>query len=266
MRRRASKPIMEKKRRARINECLNTLKNLVLKANKKDPSRYSKLEKADILEMTVNHVQSLHRQEPSPTVVAAPRQPKPVPQEAMVRYQTGYSHCASAITQFLAQDPTLSSATKERLMTRLQGNLQGLQCTNTSVNSHPPGSPPPSMSPSPTPSTASFMIRPSAEYVALPPSGVWASPQTQVDCHPAPPSPPLSHTSSSIDFQYMAPSSPYHPHTPPVHYYSASPAYSFSQSPSYIDACSSRSPSPQPLDLAPIRAPESDDDNCWRPW
>lgn len=85
----SSKPIMEKRRRARINESLGQLKTLILDALKKDvsggggtgrgargrpagpcrceprmcpqSSRHSKLEKADILEMTVKHLRSLQR-------------------------------------------------------------------------------------------------------------------------------------------------------------------------------------------------------------
>lgn len=79
---------MEKRRRARINESLGQLKTLILDALKKDvsaggsgrgarghtglpgrseprlfpqSSRHSKLEKADILEMTVKHLRSLQR-------------------------------------------------------------------------------------------------------------------------------------------------------------------------------------------------------------
>ncbi|OQR68849.1 protein deadpan-like, partial [Tropilaelaps mercedesae] len=70
--RRTTKPIMEKRRRARINSSLNELKNLILDYNKtKDSVRHSsssssnsnsnKLEKADILEMAVRHVEMLHR-------------------------------------------------------------------------------------------------------------------------------------------------------------------------------------------------------------
>jgi len=44
--RRSNKPIMEKRRRARINNCLNELKTLILDATKKDPARHSKLEKS----------------------------------------------------------------------------------------------------------------------------------------------------------------------------------------------------------------------------
>jgi len=52
-RRKAQKPRIEKLRRDRINGSLDEIKHLVLEALNKDSSRYSKMEKADILEMTV---------------------------------------------------------------------------------------------------------------------------------------------------------------------------------------------------------------------
>ncbi|XP_029911920.1 transcription factor HES-2-like [Myripristis murdjan] len=51
--RKTMKPLMEKRRRARINDSLNHLKSLILPLTGRDKTRYSKLEKADILEMTV---------------------------------------------------------------------------------------------------------------------------------------------------------------------------------------------------------------------
>lgn len=59
---------MEKKRRARINDSLETLKQILLdskttlkeSADKKNGQRTAKLEKADILEMTVRYLQHLH--------------------------------------------------------------------------------------------------------------------------------------------------------------------------------------------------------------
>lgn len=84
-----SKPIMEKKRRARINKCLDQLKSLlesyystsvsahrlelkhlrigfdILYSNTKpvflSQIRKRKLEKADILELTVNHLRNLQK-------------------------------------------------------------------------------------------------------------------------------------------------------------------------------------------------------------
>lgn len=51
--RRANKPLMEKRRRARINQSLAALKALILDSAKADNTKHSKLEKADILELTV---------------------------------------------------------------------------------------------------------------------------------------------------------------------------------------------------------------------
>ncbi|XP_046679134.1 transcription factor HES-2-like [Homalodisca vitripennis] len=53
---------MEKKRRARINHSLNELKRLITEASTKEgaKAKAAKLEKADILEMAVKHVQYLH--------------------------------------------------------------------------------------------------------------------------------------------------------------------------------------------------------------
>uniref|UniRef100_A0A8C8SMP7 Hes family bHLH transcription factor 2 n=1 Tax=Pelusios castaneus TaxID=367368 RepID=A0A8C8SMP7_9SAUR len=57
--RKTLKPLMEKRRRARINESLNQLKTLILPLVGKGSSRYSKLEKADILEMTVQFLKEI---------------------------------------------------------------------------------------------------------------------------------------------------------------------------------------------------------------
>lgn len=57
---------MEKRRRARINKSLDELKALVLEAaadDSDDSCRRSKLEKADILEMTVRHLRKLQKQQ-----------------------------------------------------------------------------------------------------------------------------------------------------------------------------------------------------------
>ncbi|XP_061826481.1 transcription factor HES-2-like [Nerophis lumbriciformis] len=57
--RKTMKPLVEKRRRARINDGLNHLKDLILPLTGKDNTRYSKLEKADILEMTVRFLSDI---------------------------------------------------------------------------------------------------------------------------------------------------------------------------------------------------------------
>lgn len=60
--RKIRKPLMEKKRRARINDSLEALKDILLKNTVAvtQGSRPTKLEKADILEMTVRYLNALH--------------------------------------------------------------------------------------------------------------------------------------------------------------------------------------------------------------
>ncbi|CAL4096078.1 unnamed protein product, partial [Meganyctiphanes norvegica] len=91
--RKSQKPLMERKRRQRINRCLVELKSLVLEATKKEPSRYSKLEKADVLEMTVKHLRSMYRPDGSgrKTILA----------DEMAKYRAGYAQCASEVSRFL---------------------------------------------------------------------------------------------------------------------------------------------------------------------
>lgn len=62
--RKVRKPIMEKKRRARINDSLENLKKILLECDPetcmgKHGQRSRKLEKADILELTVKYLQNL---------------------------------------------------------------------------------------------------------------------------------------------------------------------------------------------------------------
>uniref|UniRef100_A0A0R3S0K9 BHLH domain-containing protein n=1 Tax=Elaeophora elaphi TaxID=1147741 RepID=A0A0R3S0K9_9BILA len=63
MERKLKKPLMEKRRRARMNECLDQLKHLLLHIS---PNHRTKLEKADILEMTVAYLNQMQHP-PSPS-------------------------------------------------------------------------------------------------------------------------------------------------------------------------------------------------------
>ncbi|KRT84817.1 HLH domain containing protein [Oryctes borbonicus] len=114
--RRSNKPIMEKRRRARINNCLNELKTLILDAMKKDPARHSKLEKADILEMTVKHLQNMQRQQAAMSVATDPT--------VINKFRAGFSECASEVSRFPGLDPVV----KRRLLQHLANCLnQGKQ-------------------------------------------------------------------------------------------------------------------------------------------
>ncbi|VEN57872.1 unnamed protein product [Callosobruchus maculatus] len=109
--RRSNKPIMEKRRRARINNCLNELKTLILDAMKKDPARHSKLEKADILEMTVKHLQNLQRQQLAMSAASDP--------SVVNKFKAGFNECATEVGRFPGLDPIV----KRRLLQHLANCL-----------------------------------------------------------------------------------------------------------------------------------------------
>ncbi|KAM9855452.1 transcription factor HES-5-like [Aulostomus maculatus] len=103
------KPIVEKMRRDRINSCIEQLKIILEKEfHKQEPN--SKLEKADILEMTVSFL----RQQLQPGLSPSD-------------YSRGYSHCWRDSLHFLsAGSPTEGSPT-EASATRLQDLQQQQQ-------------------------------------------------------------------------------------------------------------------------------------------
>lgn len=113
---------MEKRRRARINQCLNEIKTLILEAMKKDvrlfnistyihtyiyacskydcsytlqPARHSKLEKADILEMAVKHLQNVQRQQLAMAIAGDPT--------VLRRFKTGFEECARQVSTYIDQ-------------------------------------------------------------------------------------------------------------------------------------------------------------------
>uniref|UniRef100_A0A3Q3X991 BHLH domain-containing protein n=1 Tax=Mola mola TaxID=94237 RepID=A0A3Q3X991_MOLML len=84
--RKTLKPLLEKKRRARINDSLGHLKSLILPLVGKDNARYSKLEKADILEMTVRFLRDL---------------PSTSAKDPADSYKEGYKACLQRVSALL---------------------------------------------------------------------------------------------------------------------------------------------------------------------
>ncbi|NXK69698.1 HES1 factor, partial [Sylvietta virens] len=111
----SSKPIMEKRRRARINESLGQLKTLILDALKKDSSRHSKLEKADILEMTVKHLRNLQRAQMTAALSADPT--------VLGKYRAGFNECMNEVTRFLSTCEGVNTDVRTRLLSHLSACL-----------------------------------------------------------------------------------------------------------------------------------------------
>ncbi|XP_051962313.1 transcription factor HES-5-like [Xyrauchen texanus] len=110
------KPIVEKMRRDRINSCIDQLKSLLEKElHSHDPN--TKLEKADILEMTVSFLKKQLR-------LPAAR--------AQRDYNEGYSHCWRESMQFLTLHSTGGGSARE-----LQ-HLHNAQRASSAVSTTPP--------------------------------------------------------------------------------------------------------------------------------
>ncbi|XP_060803305.1 uncharacterized protein LOC106137899 [Amyelois transitella] len=117
--RKTNKPIMEKKRRARINHCLNELKELLLDKTDKDPARHSKLEKADILELTVKHLQKLQRQQLAAAIAADPA--------VLHRFKAGFGDCAVEVRRYLSRLASVPTGLRHRLGNHLNSCIDGIQ-------------------------------------------------------------------------------------------------------------------------------------------
>ncbi|PVD35397.1 hypothetical protein C0Q70_02359 [Pomacea canaliculata] len=106
----SSKPIMEKRRRARINASLAELKSLLLEVIKKEGARHSKMEKADILEMAVKHLRQIQRQQytsggTDPTLSD--------------KYRLGFNECAQEVSRYLGASEEDDAELRARLLNHL---------------------------------------------------------------------------------------------------------------------------------------------------
>ncbi|XP_038608196.1 transcription cofactor HES-6-like [Tachyglossus aculeatus] len=112
--RKLRKPLIERKRRERINNCLDQLKEAVVGAFHLDQS---KLEKADILEMTVKHLQNIQNNkimEESTTGL-----------EAQQRFSTGYIQCMHEVHNLLLTCEWTDRTLGPRLLSHLLKSLPG---------------------------------------------------------------------------------------------------------------------------------------------
>lgn len=128
--RKSSKPIMEKRRRARINESLSQLKTLILDALKKDSSRHSKLEKADILEMTVKHLRNLQRAQMTAALSTDP--------SVLGKYRAGFSECMNEVTRFLSTCEGVNTEVRTRLLGHLANCMTQINAMTYPGQPHPP--------------------------------------------------------------------------------------------------------------------------------
>merc|ERR1712109_58163 len=124
--RKVMKPLLERKRRARINKCLDELKDLMVYALQSEGESITKLEKADVLELTVNHMRKLKRQQ----------QLQANPSLDMDRYRAGFTACASEVSRFMASMPVVNITMGTHLMGHLGSSISTLE-GKTSMASAP---------------------------------------------------------------------------------------------------------------------------------
>nr|XP_056706137.1 transcription cofactor HES-6-like isoform X2 [Euleptes europaea] len=109
--RKLRKPLIERKRRERINNCLDQLKETVVGAFQLDQS---KLEKADILEMTVKHLQNIQNSKIMDSTLGL---------EAQQRYSTGYIQCMHEVHNLLLTCEWMDKTLGARLLNHLLKSL-----------------------------------------------------------------------------------------------------------------------------------------------
>ena len=90
--RKVMKPLLERKRRARINKCLDDLKDLMVTALQSEGESITKLEKADVLELTVRHLQKLNRQ-------------RRLTASTTDQFRDGFASCVAEVGRFVTSTP-----------------------------------------------------------------------------------------------------------------------------------------------------------------
>ncbi|KAK1124176.1 hairy-related 8a isoform X1 [Acipenser oxyrinchus oxyrinchus] len=165
--RKLRKPLIERKRRERINCSLDQLKGIMVDAYNLDQS---KLEKADVLEITVQHMEGLQRAGPTSGKECV---------EAQQRYSTGYIQCMHEVHNLLLTCQGLDKSVGARLLNHLLKSLPQISSESAAV----PGGTPPRPPSSASSSSSSSSLPASPLYHRVPP------------CVPSPQPSPLRHYS-----------------------------------------------------------------------
>ncbi|XP_056599304.1 transcription cofactor HES-6 [Triplophysa dalaica] len=104
--RKTRKPLVEKKRRARINESLHELRLLL-----DDTDAQAKMENAEVLEMTVKRVESILQNKVT--------EADSVSREANERYAAGYIQCMHEVHTFVSSCPGIDATIAADLLNHL---------------------------------------------------------------------------------------------------------------------------------------------------
>ncbi|KAM4589252.1 hairy-related 13 [Fundulus diaphanus] len=104
--RKIRKPLVEKKRRARINESLQELRSLLA-----DTDLHSKMENAEVLEMTVKKVEDVLKNRS--------QEADALNREASERFAAGYIQCMHEVHTFVSNCPGIDATVAAELLNHL---------------------------------------------------------------------------------------------------------------------------------------------------
>nr|ACO10532.1 Enhancer of split mbeta protein [Caligus rogercresseyi] len=155
--RKVMKPLIERKRRARINKCLDEIKDILIETLQSETGEsITKLEKADVLEMTVKHLRNLKTKRDTPD-----------------RFFSGYTSCANHVSQYLSSTEVNLPFARD-LMSHLGNQLTHPLSINTqrSAEMNIP-SPPSSVSPTESAYFSSGSMTPPPEVPAIKNEALW---------------------------------------------------------------------------------------------
>lgn len=111
-----TKPLLERQRRARINRCLDELKEILVSGLQNDGENVARLEKADILELTVRHMTKLQQQHNKMV-----RTQQSIGHDD--KFRAGFAHCAQEVSRVLATTPKIDVQLGSSIMVHLGHSL-----------------------------------------------------------------------------------------------------------------------------------------------
>ncbi|EDW66991.1 enhancer of split mdelta protein [Drosophila virilis] len=130
--RKVTKPLLERKRRARMNLYLDELKDLIVDTMDAQGEQVNKLEKADILELTVNYLKTQQQQRlacgsaGTPPDMSTPTSP-PANQLNFDKFRAGYTQAAYEVSHIFSTVPGVDLKFGTHLMKQLGHQLKDMK-------------------------------------------------------------------------------------------------------------------------------------------
>ncbi|XP_046564215.1 enhancer of split mgamma protein-like [Haliotis rubra] len=117
-RRKGRKLMAEKRRRARINQSLLDIKDIVCGDQQRNDPNFDKMEKAEILETTVDYLRNVRK-------INTTHQH--VKEAVQVRFQHGFSKCAEEILSYIQSLPGVSDNVHRQLRKHISRRMTQIQ-------------------------------------------------------------------------------------------------------------------------------------------